>query len=170
MSFNNLEFSINQHHPASVHSTLGAKCLICLTDVYSYQNVELPYSPSYPNATAKTCKCSNVGLTLDDDSTVTFYVDDLNTIHMGYYFFNKDNSLLNTEWLAMSSGHLCMDYTDVSNQASINTHKDDYVSKWGKKSKNLPKAKYITKIVHGVTLQFDKELMDALDKYKNYTA
>lgn len=152
-------FQYNSKHPEYVHATLGCKCLKCMTDVFYYNDLVAPYQTVYTNKTARTCRCKQVGLTIDEDDTLTFYVDDINTIHMGYYVFNADSELLNVEWIGYSNGHIYVDYTDVANSKLKLESKESFYSNQRKPKTPKPRANY-----YG----FDLELLDSLDVHKDY--
>lgn len=110
VSFNNLH-SINNKHPGLIGNTTSAvRCLKCLNVVVVSPCVRTEYINQYGH-----CKCTNVGILLDDQSTLRVYVEDLNSIHIGSAILNSSNDIVDYFWGDYSEEHILAPYFPIKN-------------------------------------------------------
>jgi len=98
------------------------------------------------------CRCTNVGILIDDESTLHIYVEDVLSVRLCTYTFNSTNKLVLQELGACSESLIFTDYSNIRNTTL--TYK-------AKKIPKLKKTRY---------QDYDESLVRALDKHKDTQA
>ena len=142
-------FSFDTSHPTYKHCTIGAKCLKCFTDAFYYKGHPLEYwQRPYNNPTARTCKCNAIGIAVDDEGTFYIYVDDIRTVHLGHFIFDKDGKFITTEWWNISGSFY---YTPLNFKHEPIQYKDITSNTSDSEPDNTTKKRKYTKNTHMLT-------------------
>lgn len=112
-------YSVNNKHHAIEQSTSVVRCLKCFETMIVLPNIENSLTASSDNICNARCKCSNVGVILDNQGTLRVYVQDIRTIHLGVAILNHNNEVINTEWGDYSETLNYIPYKDVKSNGIL---------------------------------------------------
>jgi len=116
-------FSINNKHTQIETSTSAGRCLKCFDAIIVLPEDKKPLTAlsdsvngtEPPMLPYGRCKCHNVGVMLDSQSTLRVYTNCLSTVHIGNAILNKSNQVVSMHWANYSETFIYTPYGTVKN-------------------------------------------------------